>query len=224
VLADESQPEVCVKTTRSNSDDIDGFGFFDSDTSTDTSDAPLGDISDNDTGEVEGFGLFEQSTPAVDDQGFGFFEAMPVKPEDSNNAYGFYDKNIGKPSPLGNKINANSGSTTDKIAAVNKPAERAKSSTESASIRVDTVKIDALVNLVGELVITQSMLAMIGLEVTGDVEEKLHSALAELQRNTQEIQESVMSMRMLPMSVTFNRFPRLVRDLSSKLGKRSICK
>jgi two-component system chemotaxis sensor kinase CheA len=224
VLADESQPEVPVEATRSNSDDIEGFGFFESDTPTDTSDGALVDTFDNDTGEVEGFGLFEPPTPARGEQGFGFFEAMPVKPQDSNMAYGLYDKNIGKPNPQGKdlvtKTNGSSGATTDKSASVNKPAERAKSSTESASIRVDTGKIDSLVNLVGELVITQSMLAMIGSEVTGEVEEKLHSALAELQRNTQEIQESVMSMRMLPMSVTFNRFPRVVRDLSSKLGKK----
>jgi two-component system chemotaxis sensor kinase CheA len=90
---------------------------------------------------------------------------------------------------------------------------------ESSSIRVETGKIDSLVNLIGELVTTQSTLAMIGSEVNGELEVKLHTALAELQRNTREIQESVMSMRMLPMSVTFNRFPRVVRDLSTKLGK-----
>ena len=91
---------------------------------------------------------------------------------------------------------------------------------ESSSIRVDIGEIDLLVNLVGELVITQSLLAMIGSEVTGGIEDKLDTELAELQRSNREIQESVMSMRMLPMSVTFNRFPRVVRDLSSKLGKK----
>jgi len=212
VLADENQPEVSVETTISNSDDIDGFGFFESDTPTDT--------SDNDMGEVEGFGLFEQPTPASDDQGFGFFEAMPVKPEDSNKAYGFHDKNIGKSNAQGKASVASTSAIPDKNTPSRKASEQPKKATESASIRVDTGKIDSLVNLVGELVITQSMLAVIGSEVTGETEEKLHSALAELQRNTQEIQESVMSMRMLPMSVTFNRFPRVVRDLSSKLGKK----
>ena len=77
-----------------------------------------------------------------------------------------------------------------------------------------------MVNLVGELVITQSMLSMIGQEVEGQVGERLQLAIDELQRNTREIQESVMSMRMLPLTATFNRFPRLVRDLAGKLGKQ----
>ena len=98
-----------------------------------------------------------------------------------------------------------------------KPKTAAK---EAASIRVDTTKIDAMVNLVGELVITQSMLSNVGQEVEGQVGERLQLAIDELQRNTREIQESVMSMRMLPVNMTFNRFPRVVRDLSSKLGKK----
>jgi len=73
---------------------------------------------------------------------------------------------------------------------------------------------------VGELVITQSMLSMIGQDVEGQVGERLQLAIDELQRNTREIQESVMSMRMLPLTATFNRFPRLVRDLAGKLGKQ----
>ncbi len=77
-----------------------------------------------------------------------------------------------------------------------------------------------MVNLVGELVITQSMLSNVGQEVEGQVGERLQLAIDELQRNTREIQESVMSMRMLPVNMTFNRFPRVVRDLSSKLGKK----
>ena len=77
-----------------------------------------------------------------------------------------------------------------------------------------------MVNLVGELVITQSMLSMIGQDVEGQVGERLQLAIDELQRNTREIQESVMSMRMLPLTATFNRFPRLVRDLAGKLGKQ----
>ena len=100
-------------------------------------------------------------------------------------------------------------------------AKKAKSdSKESSSIRVDTNKIDSLVNLVGELVITQSMIKIVGKEVHGETEEKLEGAIGELSRNIREIQEAVMSMRMLPMSFAFNRFPRVVRDLADKLGKK----
>lgn len=91
---------------------------------------------------------------------------------------------------------------------------------ESGSIRVDTYKIDGMVNLVGELVITQSMLSMIGSSLEGKAGKMLQAVIDELQRNTREIQESAMSMRMLPVNMTFNRFPRVVRDLSQKLGKQ----
>jgi two-component system, chemotaxis family, sensor kinase CheA len=165
--------------------------------------------------EDEGFGFFDEpSSRKVADEieGFGFFTDVPLKPDEKNKAYGLYDKKEDKSSQLSRAPAQKSE--------VNQAGERAKVSQESGSIRVDTGKIDSLVNLVGELVITQSMLAMIGSEITGNIEDKLQTALAELQRNTREIQESVMSMRMLPMSVTFNRFPRVVRDLSGKLGKK----
>lgn len=94
---------------------------------------------------------------------------------------------------------------------------------DTGSIRVGTDKVDALINLVGELVITQSMLGQVGEEVSdvsGSVIERLMDGLAQLERNTRELQESVMKIRMLPISFVFNRFPRLVHDLGAKLGKR----
>lgn len=97
-----------------------------------------------------------------------------------------------------------------------------KSGTKAAaanSIRVSTDKIDSLINMVGELVITQSMLNEIGEKFQPDHLERLKDGLAELERNTRELQETVMRIRMLPISVTFARFPRLVRDLSRSLGK-----
>ena len=90
---------------------------------------------------------------------------------------------------------------------------------QDATLRVETSKIDTLVNLAGELVITQSMLTLIGNKMTGDLGERLKTALNELERNTREMQEAVMSVRMLPVSFVFNRFNRLVRDLSEQLGK-----
>lgn len=95
---------------------------------------------------------------------------------------------------------------------------------ETTSIRVSIDKIDDLINMVGELVITQSMLGEIG---NGLVQsganarlEKLRDGLTALERNTRELQESVMRIRMLPISFAFNRFPRLVHDLGGKLGKQ----
>lgn len=91
---------------------------------------------------------------------------------------------------------------------------------EASSIRVSTSKIDSLVNLVGELVITQSMLGQIGSEFDMSKLAKLQEGLAQLEHNTRELQESVMRIRMLPISFTFSRFPRMVRDLSRQLGKK----
>ncbi len=96
----------------------------------------------------------------------------------------------------------------------------------ATSIRVETGKIDALINMVGELVITQSMLGLLGeliedkQAVTAQDIEKLRDGLMQLERNTRELQENVMQVRMMPISFTFSRFPRLVRDLSGKLGKK----
>ena len=90
---------------------------------------------------------------------------------------------------------------------------------ETGSIRVSIDKIDALINFVGELVITQSMLGQMGAEFEMNRLEQLRDGLAQLERNTRELQESVMSIRMLPISFSFSRFPRMVHDLCQKLGK-----
>ena len=102
-------------------------------------------------------------------------------------------------------------------------ADRRAINTDSESIRVNTDKIDALINMVGELVITQSMLSQIseGMESIGASGlEKLRDGLAQLERNTRELQEGVMRIRMLPISFSFSRFPRLVHDISQKLNKK----
>jgi two-component system chemotaxis sensor kinase CheA len=112
-----------------------------------------------------------------------------------------------------------------------KPAESAAKAApkQEGSIRVDLSKIDQMVNLVGELVITQSMLSQFGeyaeeasSEGTGanfDWVDKLKEGLTHLERHTRELQESVMNIRMLPVSFAFNRMPRIVHDVSQKLGK-----
>jgi two-component system chemotaxis sensor kinase CheA len=94
---------------------------------------------------------------------------------------------------------------------------------ESSSIRVSIEKVDLLINLVGELVITQSMLNQAGLNQVqsgGPNAEALLNGLAQLERNTRELQENMLQLRMLPINVAFSRFPRLVRDLCNKMGKK----
>ena len=91
---------------------------------------------------------------------------------------------------------------------------------DTGSIRVSTDKVDALLNLVGELVITQSMLRRCGETYSPENVTDLRDGLMELERYTRELQESAMQIRMLPINVSFSRFPRLVRDLSASMGKK----
>jgi len=106
-----------------------------------------------------------------------------------------------------------------KAAEAAKPGDAAKSS-DASSIRVSIEKIDDLMNSVGELVITQSMLGQFGAQLDGGLGERLRTGLAQLERNVRELQESVMRVRMVPISFVFSRFPRMVRDLSQRLGKQ----
>ncbi|OLF73297.1 chemotaxis protein CheA [Alteromonas sp. W12] len=200
--------------TKSENNDDDGFGFFDDEISNNTVDAQT-ETTKAETAEVE--------------QGFGFFEDAPsatnintsLEIASSNNAQSASTQlNIATTSNNDKAPTTGVVPTTTQAKTPPKPPAKKSTARESASIRVDTTKIDAMVNLVGELVITQSMLSMIGQDVEGQVGERLQLAIDELQRNTREIQESVMSMRMLPLTATFNRFPRLVRDLAGKLGKQ----
>ena len=200
--------------TKSENNDDDGFGFFDDEISKNTVDAQT-ETTNAETAEVE--------------QGFGFFEDAPsatnintsLEIASSNNAQSASTQlNTATTSNNDKAPTSGVAPTTTQAKTPPKPPAKKSTARESASIRVDTTKIDAMVNLVGELVITQSMLSMIGQDVEGQVGERLQLAIDELQRNTREIQESVMSMRMLPLTATFNRFPRLVRDLAGKLGKQ----
>jgi two-component system, chemotaxis family, sensor kinase CheA len=111
-------------------------------------------------------------------------------------------------------------------AAAKKPAAAAEGEGKAAapkassSIRVDTDKIDTLINMVGEVVITQSMLGLVGENFTMDKVGLLKRGLAQLERHTRDLQQSVMNIRMLPISFVFSRFPRLVHDISTKLNKK----
>ncbi|TVU88120.1 chemotaxis protein CheA [Vreelandella titanicae] len=99
--------------------------------------------------------------------------------------------------------------------------EKPKKAAESSSIRVSVDKVDQIINLVGELIITQSMLD----QTVSDLEDQsvgnasLQNGMSLLQRNARDLQEAVMSIRMIPMEFVFSRFPRVVRDTAGKLGK-----
>jgi two-component system, chemotaxis family, sensor kinase CheA len=148
--------------------------------------------------------------------------------EKSEEAYS--SKSIAKPLSVEYpKINIESLAGIDKKTSVDVTAEKldvtaangkSSSSSEATSIRVGIDKIDSLINMVGELVITQSMLGQLGSEFNETKLPKLIEGLAQLEQNTRELQESVMRIRMLPISFVFSRFPRMARDLSQQLNKK----
>lgn len=91
---------------------------------------------------------------------------------------------------------------------------------DGSSIRINVEKVDQLVNLVGELVIAQSMVSQAARSIADGEDAGLLNGLGQLERNTRDLQEAVMAIRMLPIGFVFNRFPRLVRDLAERFGKR----
>ncbi|SAK45923.1 chemotaxis protein CheA [Caballeronia temeraria] len=100
-----------------------------------------------------------------------------------------------------------------------KARPQAAASAEGSSIRVGVEKVDQLINLVGELVITQAMLAETTSTFDPALHDRLFNGMGQLERNARDLQEAVMSIRMMPMDYVFSRFPRLVRDIAGKLGK-----
>jgi len=99
-------------------------------------------------------------------------------------------------------------------------SDKESSGPESSSIRVGVEKVDQLINLVGELVITQAMIEQRIAALDPLHHERLLNSAGQLARNTRDLQEAVMSIRMMPMDYVFSRFPRMVRDLAGKLGKK----
>jgi two-component system chemotaxis sensor kinase CheA len=159
--------------------------------------------------------------------GYGFHKdapgAPPEAPEDPG--YGFFDNAPGAPGGAEGSAEARPVETASEAArpaaARAARAEKAPAAAlESSTLRVSVEKVDQLINLVGELVITQAMLAQNSKQVDTALYQQLAGGLADLERNTRDLQESVMSIRMIPMSIVFNRFPRMLRDLAGKLGKK----
>ncbi len=146
--------------------------------------------------------------------GYGFFPGAPAAPNDTADS----EQSL---NPLQQR-NASDGKNEAQAASNKTPnkANTAAPASETSSIRVSIEKVDQMINLVGELVITQAMLAQTASQFDPVVFEKLHSGMNQLERNTRDLQESVMSIRMMPISFVFSRYPRVVRDLASKLNKR----
>ena len=162
-------------------------------------------------------------------EGFGFHEGAPGAPEPTapDLGYGFFENAPGLPAEEAAAASAAAAVAAEAEAAspvaVKAPPKVEKTApavVEASTLRVSVEKVDQLINLVGELVITQAMLAQNSQGLDPALYQQLASGLADLDRNTRDLQESVMSIRMIPMSMVFSRFPRMLRDLAAKLGKK----
>lgn len=153
-----------------------------------------------------------ESVEVVDEEAF-----MPAHNLPAEEAYGFFAGSPGSPDAAQQQERS---AQSPAGAVAQKVAPKAAAHMESTSIRVDVKKVDQLINLVGELVITQAMLAQNSQGLDPTTYQQLLAGLADLDRNTRDLQESVMSIRMIPMSTVFSRFPRMLRDLAGKMGKK----
>lgn len=192
-----------VETTSTNDDLLDLFAFHVS----------------KDRVQIRDAGRPSESIADATDDGSGGEGAGDGTP------YGFFDGAPGAPHLQSAVVSAGAQpAAPSKTSVPVKPASDSKpggqAQMESTTIRVDVKKVDQLINLVGELVITQAMLAQNSRGLDAGAYQQLLAGLADLDRNTRDLQESVMSIRMIPMSIVFSRFPRMLRDLANKLGKK----
>jgi two-component system, chemotaxis family, sensor kinase CheA len=213
-----------------------GYGFFE--------DAPRTEPDDQDPAtiqvqESDGYGFFRDAPGAEavldqEHQGFGLFGGSPgmeqvaavTKQErlDDEHGYGLFNPAPGypepgteggeRPAPAGTSAKSAPERETRTGNAPKRPA------TADSSIRVSVEKVDQLINLVGELVITHAMLAESASGLDPVVYERITAGLSNLERNSRDLQQAVMSIRMMPISFVFNRFPRVVRDTAASLGKK----
>ena len=195
----------------------------------------LGTIEDKGTPQP-GTRLFAVETTSTNDDLLDLFafhvakeqvlirDAAAAAPATAEAPYGFFNDAPGlpaAPSPVsGAAAPAPAQAPKPSAPKAAEPKGGAQTQMESTTIRVDVKKVDQLINLVGELVITQAMLAQNSRGLDAGAYQQLLAGLADLDRNTRDLQESVMSIRMIPMSIVFSRFPRMLRDLANKLGKK----
>jgi two-component system chemotaxis sensor kinase CheA len=187
---------------RARIEDEQGYGFFDPLDPEDAAQAPSDELSD-------------------DERGYGFFQPI----EQIRREAGIVDEPKAVPAVAPAAVAARpepleiAEVAADRKAA-KKAADAAHAQSESGSIRVSIEKVDQLINLVGELVITQAMIEQRSSTLDPMLHQRLLASVSQLTRNTRDLQEAVMSIRMMPMDFVFSRFPRMVRDLAGKLGKK----
>ncbi|PKF62205.1 chemotaxis protein CheA [Psychromonas sp. psych-6C06] len=219
-----AEPDSILVTDLIETDDDDSFGFFDDDIE------PQACFGLFEPEEHEATAALQDNALESNDDSYGLFcdDEAPVSDlienssvvqdtavsndqEVETEAYGFLDGREEKKESVKQVMTSPERKK--------RPAAKTATQVET-SIRVNTEKVDQLINQVGELVITQAMLMQISNNLDPSEHDILLNRLTQLERNTRDLQESVMSIRMMPISFVFGRFPRVVRDLSNKLNKK----
>jgi len=159
-----------------------------------------------------------QEAQSEEDLGYGFFEPLESMFPPLEGQSETHSQVDGSNSAVTNIVKPLV--SVEKKVTAKKENEKSHTSQESSTIRVGIEKVDQLINLIGELVITQAMLEQRTQDLDPIANERLLNSVAHLTRNTRDLQEAVMSIRMMPMDYVFSRFPRMVRDLATKLGKK----
>jgi two-component system, chemotaxis family, sensor kinase CheA len=216
---------VAAETTEAKTEKEADFGLFD--------DEPVvteaKQTQDENTSKVKveeevGYGLFAEDGKEAQEEGYGFF--APFKPHaDAAKATLIGDDTALTTENAGvDHVQAEVDATIKSAPAEKRKEARRESdkpaNAETTSIRVGVEKVDQLINLVGELVITQAMIDQRVNALDPVYHESLINSVTQLTRNTRDLQEAVMSIRMMPMDFVFSRFPRMVRDLAGKLDKK----
>lgn len=165
----------------------------------------LGFIVDEPTDIVIVAGRVDAPLAADAGDGFGFFADSPGAPQTASEAFGFFADAPGTPSALRPAAGAGKSPTAAKDV--------------DSTIRVSLSKIDVLINLVGEMVIAQARLERVSADLDHAEFHDLHQTVTQMQHNMRDLQQGVMSIRMLPLRFVFDRFPRMVRELATTLGK-----
>ncbi len=224
----EATPNSNNKAKDATEKPEEAYGFFDAERA---EPADLGYGFFNDEPADIKADIKQDPATAENQQGYGFFEETPVQKSERENSQGFGFFQEPKPGTNSETAAAAPAQTATPTVAPTLVAEKAHPTrrvadktpppaTADSSIRVSIEKVDQLINLVGELVITQAMLTQSASQLDPAVVERLQNGLSQLERNTRDIQESVMAVRMLPISFVFSRFPRVVRDMAAKLNKK----
>jgi two-component system chemotaxis sensor kinase CheA len=177
--------------------------------------------------EEVGWGLFTEEGQEKQEEGYGFFAPFKAHPDAAKTQLIGDDtvvtaENAGaaavaEQAPVAAAVEA---APVEKRTQARRESDKQPANAETTSIRVGIEKVDQLINLVGELVITQAMIEQRVNSLDPVTNEALINSVGQLTRNTRDLQESVMSIRMMPMDFVFSRFPRMVRDLAGKLNKK----